>query len=143
MAIRIVPPKIERIPLIESDKRYGAEGTYVDVRRASVEDHERRSAFFRNYTERVTPEGALEVDYSLPIYEMMWLELEMCLAGCNIEDENGNSLIVFENGKVKDSNQMRRALRGLQDPELLTEMHEAVLSVNSMWAMKGKVKVGE
>ena len=143
MSIRIAPPTVVRKFLKEADERYGTTGTYVDVHQCSIGDTERRFEIFKTITEKTSPDGVRQVDYKLQMYELMWLEFELALADCNIEDHDGTPLIEFADGKVKDPKSMVRKFRAMQDHKLSSEIHTCILEVNSHWKTSGTVPVGE
>jgi serine/threonine protein kinase len=134
----VLSPQTVRKFLTEADERYGTSGTYIDVRLVAgndYDDDDRRYELFKIVYDKVGLYGLgiKGVEANKLIDDLMWLDMELALAGCNILNYDETELVEFENKKVKDPKKMRVALRSLGDYLLLEEIHTCILEVNRQW----------
>lgn len=140
MALKVQPALIEEYVLSEADRIEGIpedeEPTKVSIRLASQGDVERRSAvmdrFQRQYDgEKVTVTQTFYYD------EVERTEVELTLAACNIQDENGKALFHFVNNRVSDHNQFVQAWNKLP-PHYAAAIKDAVKKKNAQWGPLGE-----
>lgn len=97
MPFQLKPPVQERYELTKTDKAFGSEGTYIEVRQATQYEHERRNAVFADLRSKFGNDGTmLELITSLNQPELQRIEAGLTLAGANLLDEDDQPLFKFK-----------------------------------------------
>ena len=141
MPLQIKPPILADFHLERSDKTYGIsdEPTTVTIRQATQSATERRAKLFSNIIREMSGEAdSIRLIQQFSFEELKRIEVMLTLAGCNISDENGKSIFVFnKDGFITDEVAFNKAWGRL--PTLVAnEIHEKVLEVNVDWAPQGE-----
>lgn len=150
-----MPAQISSIPQTKEfrlellDERQGIkteEQTTVTIKLATVRENAERSQLFSEYIREVADpaQGTRErLIFRLPFYELVALECELTMVGCNIM--NGDKpLFRFKNspkGPYLDMNHYQfREAWGFLDDETAAEIHEKVLEQNPHWQLGAQLE---
>ena len=146
MAIKLTAPVNETFVLTKSDKKFKNEGepTKISVRQASQGEQEQRARVFAEISRVIENEDvfgttSMAIRQSWSMEELKRVEVYLTLADCNIEDENGDPLFKFRNGRLAmQESEFKNAWYKLP-PSVADEIHEKIMEVNLMWSGLGEV----
>lgn len=132
---------IEKEFILErTDAKFGVPSdapTKVTIRQATTGDNEKRDAFLSSFErsyEKADGEknGMMRVKQFVNYAQLRRLEVKLCLAACNILNEDGSPLFQFVNGRVVETT-FDAAWDSLP-PETAEEIYELVLQMNPTWS---------
>lgn len=141
MPIKLDVPIVKEYTLDESDKAYGIvdQPTRVSIRQATQGGHEKRAALFANIVREWSnnTEGFRLVQ-RFSFEELKRIEVQLTLAGCNIEATDGASLFKFnDKGFITDEVAFKKAWDALP-PMVAAEIHTKVIDLNIDWRPQGE-----
>lgn len=140
MPIQLTSPIVKTFILEEADAKYGNDGepTTVTVKQATQAEHRQRQDLFATLERKFRDDTPNEVSLiqTLSFEALKELEVQLCLVGCNLLDDDGTSLLF-----PTDEKRQRVSLRtdqftrnwGKLFPDIASEIHAKVLQVNPLW----------
>ena len=136
MPIRLALPLVKEYTLDESDAAYGIvdQPTRISVRQATQAAQEKRGALFADIIREWSnnAEGFRMVQ-RFSFEELKRIEVQLTLAGSNLEDSDGNALFKFnDKGFITDVVAFARAWGSLP-PMVASEIHNKVIDLNVDW----------
>lgn len=142
MPIRLEIPVVKEFTLDKSDAAYGITAdtpTRISIRQATQGGHEKRAALFANIVREWSNNAdGFRLVQRFSFEELKRIEVQLTLASCNIEDNDGKSLFKFDsNGRIIDEAAFKRAWDSLPTA-VAAEIHEKVLEVNVDWGPQGE-----
>lgn len=131
MPLRISKPKTEKFPLSECDP---TGETYIVVKEARQAEFEDRMRAL-NPDASVVRTGMGEVETIRPVNlaDVIYIELYLTLADCNIEDEDGSLLLAYENGQYMGAMADFIVECRKLPISVIAEMSQKVLQMNPLW----------
>ena len=139
MALKLTAPVKKEFILEKTDAAWPSEGgaTTITIRQATQGDNELRNELFARFQREYDNAGGVRVTQDISFDAIRRREVYLTLCGCNITNENGDSLFKFgPNGRLTDEVAFRRAWSNLE-PITADEIHEKVLEMNPMWRSDG------
>jgi len=141
MPIRLAIPVVKEYTLPKSDEAYGIVDTptRVSIRQATQGGHEKRAALFANIIREWSNNAeGFRLVQRFSFEELKRIEVQLTLAGCTIENEDGSPLFRFsDKGIVSDEAAFKRAWDALP-PMVAAEIHEKVVDLNVDWRPQGE-----
>lgn len=135
MPLKITPPIQSSHILAKTDAHFGSTkggSTSIMVRQASTGDVERRDDLFAEFKKTLGKNGDLTLVQRLSWNEIRRVQVFLTLAACNIIDETGEPLFVFDNNRLPNEVIFNRQWSKL-DPIVSAEIAELVVKTNPMW----------
>lgn len=146
MPLKLASPVETSFVLKQTDILFKNEGepTTVIIRQATQRQHELRASQYANLVQEQSREDPDSVRYITRFSqaELMRIETQLTMVGCNIQKEDGSPLFSFRsdaNGRVipMGKEEFDKAW-GLLPMEVCEEIHKCVREVNLMWAPQGE-----
>lgn len=147
MALKINPPISKEFELEETDRLYppdekdpdpeAKKPTMVTIIQASTGAIAIRDDLFAVFKRAYKTDGTVEVTQRLSFNDITMKEVFLTMTGCNIRGLKDGFLFKFENGRLVDEPEFKKAWAHLP-PEVSGEIHEKVLEMNPVWANTAK-----
>jgi hypothetical protein len=145
MPLRLAAPIEKSFVLDKSDALYGNDGspTTASFRQASFRGNSRRRNIFSEWKRELNADGKEIVIMRWSWDEVKLLDIFLTMTACNILGMDGKELFRFKNNRLDMSEQEFISAVGELRDEVVDELHDKCLEVNSDWQVEGEVSLGE
>lgn len=133
MGLKLSAPLEKKFDLVDADKNYHGEGTYVVIRQATVKENRQRAEQNKEIIRETTVEGNERTILNYSYYNTQRMEVYLTLCDCNLIDSDGQNLFKFKDNRIRDWSEFVSAWDKLPT-DIAAEIHDKVLAVNIDWS---------